>query len=353
MNLPKIDLSSVKLTPSIDKSATKRKLFHWNDDASLTLRLDWSSLSAFLDCNRKGKHLLVDAKVGSKSVALIFGAAIHSGLEALYRAQDLIGSDLLNQRIQRVIDEEFANSPVSLFDDYRTPDYAYEVIRKYQEHYKGEKLHPVEHNGMPLVEFGFAVPISKFELDPSVFRTFGELTNSTEHEKFAFSTGSPVKVTVEWTGVIDLVSDVNGEVWLTDHKTTSIFSADFTEGFENAPQPLGYLHAINQLLGVPAKGFMLNGLICRKETKTGKGIEFTRRYFTYAPWQFEEFLHDITYHIEEFINNLYSGYFPARRAACLTKFGKCPYFDTCSLPPEQRSLHLNSGVYADNVWKPV
>lgn len=352
MNLPKIDLSSVQLRATVDKTATKRKLFHWNDDASLTLRLDWSSLSAFLDCNRKGKHLLVDAKTGSKSVALIFGAAIHSGLEALYRAQDIQGSDLLNQRIQSVIDEEFATSPVSLFDDYRTPDYAYEVMRRYQDHYKGEKLHPFVHDGMPLVEFGFAVPISKFELDTSIFINSGELTNNPEREIIAKSRGFKVSVTVEWTGVIDLISDINGEIWLTDHKTTSILSADFTEGFENAPQPLGYLHAM-KTLGIPVKGFMLNGLICRKETKTGKGIEFTRRFFTYDDWQFDEFLKDITYHIEEFINNLYAGYFPARRAACLTKFGKCPYFDTCSLPPAQRPLHLNSGVYADNLWKPV
>jgi hypothetical protein len=358
-----LDLSNVvtrihDLTPPSEA----RKLFHWNlDGQSLTLRLDWSSLQAFSDCNKKGKYLLVDAITGAKSPALVFGAAVHAGLETLYNTPDRHNDPTLPARISLAIQEEFDLNPVSLFDDYRTADFAMEVMRQYMEHYKAEVMQPVTFNDTKLVEFGFSFPIGEVSIDSDMFEQYGygTLTNDAKKESVWVSncklgdTFRYLPCIIEWTGVVDLVTQIDNQIWVCDHKTTSILSSDFTDGFEMAPQPIGYLSAINKLLPTPAAGFMLNGLICRKQTKTGKGIEFTRRFYTYEDWQYTEWTSDILMLIEEFLNNLSTQNFPGRRNSCLMKWGKCPYFDTCSLNPSVRHLHINSGVYTRNIWKPV
>lgn len=356
MNL-NLDLSDVvtRIHDTTPQSEA-RKLFHWNETGkSLILRLDWSSLQAFSDCNRKGKFLLVDAITGTKSAALVFGAAVHAGLETLYNSPDRATDTTLQARIALAIQEEFeTNNTVSLFDDYRTADFAMEVMRQYMDYYKSEVMTPVVFNNTKLVEFGFSFPIGDVSINADLFEQYGYgvLTNDADREKDWFE-NRYIPCLIEWTGVVDLVTQIDNQVWVCDHKTTSILSADFTDGFEMAPQPIGYLSAINKLLPTPAAGFMLNGLICRKQTKTGKGIEFTRRFYSYEDWQYTEWTSDILMLIEEFLNNLSTQNFPGRRNSCLMKWGKCPYFDTCSLNPSVRQLHIDSGVYTRNVWKPV
>lgn len=168
---------------------------------------------------------------------------------------------------------------------------------------------------------------------------------------------------IEWTGIVDMIASLSGEHWLVDHKTTSILSGDFFDGFEIAMQPVGYVAAARAAFpDLDIQGFMVNVLACRKpvsavtasgKKSTAKAFEPHRRFYRYDTWKETEFRTDALALIEEFIANLTSNYFPRKTQWCIGKYGKCPFFEVCSLPPEQRMMMLESGTYQENTWKPV
>lgn len=400
------DLSLPASTPPI------RKLFHWNPDGSLTFRVDWSSIESLLGCNRSAEYKLIYSRQGGSRSALTFGAAIHAGLEVWYRNKDKIGStcfdvelkseeksewlyllnytdgemyvkppnceaieshpfqltkELLLSRCYSAIESTFASSPPSLFPDYRTSDYAIQSFHSYITHYQNENLTPFVHDGKPMVEFSFAYPLGKVELPRDMFQQwgYGTLTDNAEIEaSFPGSLGlATVPVHIEWTGIIDMLAEINGDLYVVDHKTTSIISQDFFDGFEIAMQPTGYFAAMRAAFpGLPIKGFMANVLACRKPvaaiTKSGKPstskpFEAFRRQYQYSDWHVNEFKQDALALVEELFANVTNKFFPKKTQWCVGKYGKCPYFDVCSLPPQSRMDMLMSDQYINNTWKPV
>ena len=359
------DLLPQATTPPI------RKLFHWNPDGSLTFRVDWSSIESLLGCNRSAEYKLVHSRQGGSRSALTFGAAIHAGLEVWYRNKHLIGvefahNDLISQ-CYSAIESTFASSPPSLFPDYRTSDYAIQSFHSYITHYQNENLTPFVHDGKPMVEFSFAYPLGKVELPIGMFKQwgYGTLTNDAEKESaLPSSLGlATIPVHIEWTGIIDMLAEINGDLYVVDHKTTSIISQDFFDGFEIAMQPTGYFSAMQAAFpDLPIRGFMANVLACRKPvaalTKSGKPtsskpFEPHRRQYDYHAWHVNEFKQDALALVEELFANVTNKFFPKKTQWCVGKYGKCPYFDVCSLPPESRMDMLNSDQYTNNTWKPV
>lgn len=369
-----------------------RKLFHWNPDGSLTFRVDWSSIESLLGCNRSAEYKLIHSRQGGSRSALTFGAAIHAGLEIWYRNKHKIKQlgyrdtlELFDPHDSRIdvptpiekenilarcysaIESTFAESPPSLFPDYRTSDYAIQSFHSYITHYQNEILTPFVHEGKPLVEFSFAYPLGKVELPTSMFVEWGSgtLTNSQEQEAWAWSyhKHDRIPVHIEWTGIIDMLAEVNGDLYVVDHKTTSIISQDFFDGFEIAMQPTGYFAAMKAAFpDLPIKGFMANVLACRKPvaavTKSGKPtsskpFEAFRRQYHYSDWHVNEFKQDALALVEELFANVTNKFFPKKTQWCVGKYGKCPYFDVCSLPPQSRIDMLNSDQYTNNTWKPV
>lgn len=382
------DLSPPALTPPT------RKLFHWNPDGSLTFRVDWSSIESLLGCNRSAEYKLIHSRQGGSRSALTFGAAIHAGLEVWYRNKDKIGvpgvlenpvdnsvhalpaltKEQLLTQCYSAIESTFASSPPSLFPDYRTSDYAIQSFHSYITHYQNEILTPFIHEGKPLVEFSFAYPLGKVELPSDIFLQwgFGVLTNDAKSEEAFTSTRhvtssqvvhGTIPVHIEWTGIIDMLAEINGDLYVVDHKTTSIISQDFFDGFEIAMQPTGYFAAMKAAFpDLPIKGFMANVLACRKPvaaiTKSGKPttskpFEAFRRQYHYSDWHVNEFKQDALALVEELFANVTNKFFPKKTQWCVGKYGKCPYFDVCSLPPQSRMDMLMSDQYINNTWKPV
>lgn len=394
MNAP--PLPSVQLhhpvKPTSAAPANKRKLFHWLPDGSLQLRIDWSSIESFLGCNRLAEYKLIHSKSPQPKSALVFGAAIHAGLEVWYRNKEQIGKlissngsddsnsntsgvfltqETLLQRCYLAIESTFAEYPIGFINDYRTPEFAIQSFHAYLTHYSGEVVTPVIHQDRPLVEFSFSYPLGKIEIPTSVFEQwgYGTLTNDEQREAVTHALTSEgtgpthIPCTIEWTGIVDMIADLSGEHWLVDHKTTSILSGDFFDGFEIAMQPVGYVSAARAAFPeLDIQGFMVNVLACRKpvsavtasgKKSTAKSFEPHRRFYKYDQWKEDEFRTDALALIEEFIANLTGKYFPRKTQWCIGKYGKCPFFEVCSLPPEQRMMMLESGTYTDNTWKPV
>jgi len=373
-------LPSVQLHHPAPSQGQTRKLFHWLPDGSLQLRIDWSSIESFLGCNRLAEYKLVHSKSPSPKSALVFGAAMHAALEIWYRNKEKIGQpeqnqydmievltrEALLQKCYLAIESTFAEYPIGFINDYRTPEYCIQSFAEYLTHYQSEVVVPVTHAQKPLVEFSFSYPLGKIELPIHIFKDwgYGKLTNDQNMEEQTVASGvTSLPCSIEWTGIVDMIASLSGEHWLVDHKTTSILSGDFFDGFEIAMQPVGYVAAARAAFpDLDIQGFMVNVLACRKpvsavtasgKKSTAKAFEPHRRFYRYDTWKETEFRTDALALIEEFIANLTSNYFPRKTQWCIGKYGKCPFFEVCSLPPEQRMMMLESGTYQENTWKPV
>lgn len=371
-----------------------RKLFHWNPDGSLTFRVDWSSIESLLGCNRSAEYKLIHSRQGGSRSALTFGAAIHAGLEVWYRNKGKIGQTVMESNLEptmwpdtnegvirlthetvlnrcySAIESTFASSPPSLFPDYRTSAYAIQSFHSYITHYQNENLTPFVHDGKPMVEFSFAYPLGKVELPIGMFEqwNFGTLTNDIEleqacHRRMMSSMDETIPVHIEWTGIIDMLAVIDNHLWVVDHKTMSDFRPNDFDAFEIAMQPSGYFSAMKAAFPeLPIRGFLANALVIRKPvaefTKSGKPskskpFEPQRRMYEYKDWHVNEFKQDALALVEELFANITNKFFPRKTQQCAGKYGKCPYFDVCSLPPESRMDMLNSDQYTNNTWKPV
>lgn len=343
-----------------------RKLFHWQPDGSLVCRIDWSSIESLLGCNRSAEYKLIHSRQGGSRSALTFGAAIHAGLEVWYRNKHNVDKDELLTRCYSAIESTFTDSPPSLFPDYRTSEYAIQSFYSYITHYKDEVMTPYVHEGKPMVEFSFAFPLGQVSLPTSMFQQwgYGTLTNDQNMEQHTVAAGvQHVNVQIEWSGIIDMLAEINGALYVVDHKTTSIISQDFFDGFEIAMQPTGYFSALRAAFpDLPIKGFLANVLACRKPvaalTKSGKPtsskpFEAFRRQYHYSDWHVAEFKQDALALVEELFANITNKFFPRKTQWCIGKYGKCPFFEVCSLPPESRQSMLESDNYIINTWKPV
>jgi hypothetical protein len=278
---------------------------------------------------------------------------MHAALEVYYKLKSDPDKTKVLSLCRQAIDNHYSDAKISFFDEYRTPDFCYESFLLYVLHYAHESLTPVTRDSNPLIEFSFSLDLATTSFDTSTFSLygFGVLTDNPELE--AAATGS-LPLQIKWTGICDMVAEINGENWLIDHKTSSILSADFFEGFNLAMQPVGYLNAIRQAYpDLNLAGFMVNTLVCRKPTKTGKGFEPHRSYHRYPEWLFEEWKSDTIHLIEEFLDNLFRNSFPKKTSWCVGKYGKCAYLDVCTMEPQHRLAILNSDQYVDNSWKPV
>ncbi len=337
LELPKLKLNEVRVS-----NEAKRPLIVW-DGKRLELSTDNSSIETFLGCNRSAQYRLVESRIGLPGAALINGATIHAGLEAYYKFGD--DSELIYAAMAKAAAE---NPPIPL-DDYRSFDYSVMVVNKYIREYSGENLKPYTIEGMdkPLVEFSFAMPLGAMEI--RMTRSVTAAVTVKEGVTEPIPTGNAL-VHIVWTGIIDLVAEKDGELWLIDHKTTSMMGKDFFDVFSLAQQVVGYVVAGSKI--IPGlKGFMVNAIATRQITKTGKGIEFDRRYLTYDQDVRDEWVKDTMANIGEFLSNLETGYFPKKTLWCVGKYGKCPYFSVCSSPHGQRSMVLHSGNFKNNTWK--
>lgn len=335
-----------------------RKLFHWTDDPScpLVLTMDWSSLESLLACNRSAEYKLVHSKTTHTKSALIFGAAFHSALECFYKRSPTDTAESLVELGGRAIQAEYALHPPGSIDDYRTADFCFATYCQYVTQYFNETITPYIHEGKPLVEFTFVMPVGMTEVPVSIFKQwgFGKLTNDAKREQ-NWADAHLIPCRIEWSGIIDaLMLMGDGETLrVCDHKTSSISTSALFDSYNVSMQPIGYVTAMREAFpNLTIKGFLLNSVICRKPTKTGTSYESYRRPYDYTTEQCDEWKSDLLALIGELLHNLTTKNFPKKTNWCAGKYGACPYLDACSAPASQRAMILNTGMFADNTWKP-
>jgi hypothetical protein len=298
------------------------------------LFFDNSTLEKLTTCMRSVEYYKLRNRVKADSKpSLRFGSAIHEALQERYSNPDYIpgvSEEMVFAKLRGVFETQPCED-----EGWRNKDTGITTLKNYlkQDDDGGfETLHhPV--TGQPLVELPFAVPIASYP-------------HPTEPGK---------KIILVWMGKIDrAVKQVSsGQVFVWDHKTTSMLGPSFMDAQAVSDQFLGYMFGLEQTIGIRPQGYIINAICTRAPSKTGKQNEFQRQTF-YKPWEVVDEWRTNTIHLlQRFFDSYARGYFPKETSWCLGKFGKCPYYDVCEMPPQNRLEILSSNMYADNIWTPL
>ncbi len=300
--------------------------------------IDNSTLS-LLKCPRLyqyqslNKKVLADSKAGRN-----FGSTLHVGWATRYRRcgnRPVGPEDVL--AINDAMREWLMENPQPP-DDFRNLGHAERVMAFYNLNYQMEPFDILTspHSDKPIVESSFALPIGTVEGVPLIY-----------------------------TGKLDLgTKDRNGTWAGPDHKTTFQYGASFDADMAMDGGQLGYTWALAQVLGERPRGYIIDGVRIRRpsSSKATKYIEapapvdasdFKRIPFDVSQDVLDEWREDVLELVALIFNFHRRGHFPRYRWQCVNKYGKCDFYDVCSIPRASREAVLTSTLYEENTWSPL
>jgi hypothetical protein len=320
----------------------KRLLTHLHDH-TYALNIDNSSLERLTTCPRSAEYLLVHGRKEPASDALTYGQNYHTVMDAIARGERDLSA------LFQIAKDAFAANPVGM--GWRNLDFMCDSIEKYMKFYAGNHIEALPlPDGTLFCERGFSLelatlPVHAFFDYPAALL----VSNPIDASESKFYVGELI---LNWTGRIDMLTKINGELFVVDHKTSSMISLGFWTDFTFSNQMIGYTWAA-QTMSYPTKGVLINVLGGRKPTPSGKTHEFARQRFNYDDAQIREWQRDQCAHVSTFVSHLLDGYFPKSTKWCQSKYGACKYFDVCSLAPKLRGAALSSSMFTENVWDPT
>lgn len=335
--------------PNLDETITtapvqpKRALLErigTSDD--FLLKIDNTTASIFQTCPRAASFYTVFRRQRPDRAPLVFGGAIHMGLETIYKH----GFEQEKAGINSILNY-FSQHPYSTQGEWRTPSYAVEAFQKYCSYWSlMDNIKPLDSSW---VERAFSLNVGSVEVNRTIPYTYAELTDEAGEDTMRINT-----IHVQWCGKMDIVG-TNGDskIYVMDHKTSSMGGQTFYADFILGQQTHGYQWAAQEILGQRIAGFILNALLIRKPSRTGTGIEFDRRVYDYTQESILEWKQDMMQTVESFIHALTHDEFPKFTTWCMGKYGACQYHDVCTLPKEQRAFMLYSDMYANVTWSPL
>lgn len=324
-------------------------------------------------CGRKTEYSQLWRKIlAGEKPALNFGSVIHLGLEyrhVVYGNQPV--DDFYYEEVSVLFEKFFEEHPCPE-GDFRTLNHAMNVMRKYNERYTIEDFNLLKYDA-PI-----PCPYCKGEkVEPYCIWCRGSGTRSVmvevpfilhlyDHENYpgTLDTGS---IPVYYIGKIDFPIDHHG-IFVFDHKTAGTLGQQFWDKMKMSAQQKGYCWSFEQITKRKVKGYYVNAIRtkeppnyvinhelykAKKQSPEQWWMEsFQREYNLLKDNELEEWKDNTIALFEEFFWHYHRGYFPMRTTWC-NQFGRCPYFDVCSLESGDRMAFLNSGAFTDNNWSPL
>jgi hypothetical protein len=348
--------------------------------------IDNSGLELMQCCNRAHEYSALRKRIlAAGKPALNFGSAIHLALEWRYKhfgadAPTIIDEDIQGQLIGRF----FAENPPQE-DDWRTPTHAMDLIRRYNAKYAIEAFNTlalpkaipcghcdghgyIEEHRFDLVSNGEQESVLKV---PCLMCNGTGLSDKMVELSFMlplYTHVAPIGhvIPVVYSGRIDLPVKQDGIIVIYDHKTTSRLGNQFFAEQKLSGQHRGYCWAFRETFGIEPNAFGINAIRTTEvpqyvlDGKTVRGVtpeqwweESLQRDITYLrPGELEEWKNNAIDLCEEFFWHHWRGYHPMKTKWCFGKYGECPYYAVCTLPPDQRALMLASDKYTANEWTP-
>ena len=336
--------------------------------ANGSLYVDNSMIELLTTCPRALEYNRFHKRVAAVSKpSLAFGSAIHLALEHRYKAYKNMAPDaILADEQSQLLSKFFEENPGDP-EDYRNLNWACEIIRRYNDRYATEEFQLLtDENGEVQVEMSFALPLFNMEvwLPDKALRGLSVLIIPDEVRIGYIKASIPVI----YTGRIDLPVMWDDQLFIIDHKTTSILGPQFGDKMKMSAQQKGYCWAFEQLTKKKVAGYCINAIRVKEppayltnpdSPRKGKNTvdswwqeSFVReRYFLQAG-EMEEWKRNVIALIEEMFWHYSNDYMPMKTAWC-NQFGRCAYFDVCSLSGSDRGVMLSSGMFTENTWNPL
>lgn len=297
------------------------------------LTIDNSEYSSWDACFAKGLYAGALRRVGARSKSpLAFGGAVHAGIDAFLKGQS-------NWRDIALADAAVTELD-SLGDPKRNTNKLLDLLESYTLEYsrmKSLQFKILSVDGKPCVEQSFAVPLGTIE---TIFQS--------EYQQLQ----------ILWSGKIDVLSDYEGAICPVDHKTTTVMGEKFIDDKQRSTQMLGYTYAAKYLAeklfkGMPVFGVRINALAMRSA-----GYEFKVHDIPYADWKIGEWQQETLMSIRDLVRQLDHFIATAQvmptRETCVTKYGKCPYFDVCdSIAPMRDRMIFDDSYFYVSEWSPL
>lgn len=251
---------------------------------------------------------------------LAYGSAIHKALE-VYHASDKPDMD---EVIQAGTDEAIAENLPAIADEKRNMESLVSTLWSYNADYvsRSDKFKVVTLDNKLLIEQGFSLPLGEFNIEPVP------------------TLDIPGLIQIYWQGKIDMVviDQATNELWIVDHKTTSVMGEKYVDGMLRSNQMLGYSWATEELTKVfdmKVAGVIINAIAVRKS-----GTEFRRWRIPYPQWQLDEWHGEVVdgcYELLEKLVRYLSGEAAIpNRESCVGKYGRCQFFDVCNMHPDMK-----------------
>lgn len=320
-----------------------------------TLFIDNSGwIESLATCHRQLQYKSLSLRVASnEKPALNFGSCIHLCLEHRYRKyrHEPVGPTFHNE-VGDIITKFFEEHPCPI-DDWRNANWAMNVVKRYLAKYESEDFALLgDSNNSPMVEMPFTIELFRHQLGES-------------------PDGKIKEIIVVYTGRIDLpLALADGTTWVMDHKTTSMIGQQHWDKMRMSSQQKGYCWAFEQLTGRKVTGYIVNTIRTKEPPQyvldnkpSARGARQTpeqwwdeslqREKFYIKPSEMDEWKQNTISLVEEFFWHYSNGYLPMETALGCTAYGRCPYFDVCTLARDDRDLFLASGQFTDNVWSPL
>lgn len=388
-----LNTSSSQVIPPVPKGERRPLLTPLPEPGHFLMVLDNTSLEKWKRCPTAAYYYLVlRREAHARNAALTFGGALHEGLDRFHRQQFWkeqpfacdgmglgINADFGDAAQDSAISNYFIANPPPL-DEYRTVSTALQVMSHYRnrcnpQFFPDYNWEIQSDDKGPIIERAFELPLGVLEVNswvllPQIKQYDPQACALAGCDSFTVNAEGKVWVShihIAWSGRIDLIAKCQDQIRVVDHKTTSITTDQFVQGFQLASQTLGYVWAARQLWPeLDVNGFCLNAIALKKPNvgcvdlmaKGARGgpppLDFFRNYFTYATPRIDEWVSDTLASIEDFVHCLVRNLFPHNDRHCFDKFGQCPYHSVCTIDePQTRHNLITSEAFREVTWNPV
>lgn len=278
----------------------------------ITRPLDNTALAVYMECPKKYEYSMVlhRKRTGAENPALIYGTTWHKLLELYYKGatieQCILGAAHVWKEHGKLDDHRTFDRAVLEFENYRarwgaTPD--------------REDGQTVGWPDAPIVEV-----------------SVNALWDGALHP---------------YAGKIDRIIELQGQLFVEDHKTTSQMGSYYFQQFELSNQMMGYAFITRHLTGRWIAGVRINAhAVLKRESK------FAREIITFSKDRLEDWSRNYNSWVPRIEASYTAGDFPRNFNACAGKYGQCTYATVCAVSPRIRDRVLEQ-EFIVKPWNPL
>jgi len=313
--------------------------------AAGSITIDNSEYTTWDSCFVQGMYSGALRRMNARARApLAFGGAVHAGLDkflVLFSQGGLSFRDIMEQTHTAALADAATSNLDGLGDPARNSRTLVSLLDSYCLEYSrvdSMRFTILSIDGQPAVEQSFVVPLGKFAC--------------------ITSTWGAQEINVNWSGKIDIISKYDNAICPVDHKTTSVMGEKFIDDKVRGSQMLGYTYASRYLShrlfnDLPVFGVRINALAMRKGGYEFKLFDIPFPDWKVGEWQSETLL-SIQNLVEQLDKFLVRGEAVPTREHCVTKYGKCQFFDVCDTPATMRDRILfDDSYFFKSDWSPL